>query len=52
MHNGTVGLDGPLHYAVAIFEVDDDDFGLRTALGLLPYTYEVVGFERAGIEAY
>lgn len=52
MHDGAVGLDGPPHDAVAIFEVDDDDLRRRTALRLLPHADEMVGFERAGVEAY
>lgn len=52
MHDGAVGLDGPPHDVVAIFEVDDDHLRRRAGLGLLPHADEMVGFERAGVEAY
>ena len=51
MHDGAVGLDGPAHDVVAILEVDDEDFGLSAAFGLLPYADKVVGFESARVEA-
>lgn len=44
MHDGTVGLYGPLHDAVAIFEVDDDALRVGVLISLLPHADEMVGF--------
>lgn len=43
MHDGTVGLDGPLHHAVGIFEVDDNDLRRGILIDLLTHADEVVG---------
>ena len=42
VHYGAVGLDGPLHDAVVILEVDDNDLRLGIVIGLLPYADEVI----------
>jgi hypothetical protein len=52
MHNGTVGLDWPLHHAVSILEVDDEDLWLGAFVDFLPYANKVIGFEGTRVEAY
>ena len=47
VHDSAIGLDWPLGDLIVVLEVNDDDFGIARALGvLLSDTDIVVGFKR------